>query len=298
MSETEKKAEKTLFEQLNSVDVSDKTEKKNGLTYLSWAWAWGELKKRCPNAAYKVYENPAGWNYFTDGHTCWCKVSVTVDGLEYIEYLPIMNPHNLSIPLASVTSMDVTKTIQRAVTKAIARHGLGLYIYSGEDVPEDADKYDEEQEAVAEGSVPKLSQETVDLLGSYGITPVKYSEMALRLTDGKSTTMDEEIAKKICEKMSKLLDSDLKMALPKEFASAFSAERLGDLDPEGLGRIIESDCDAEVKKAAKRVKAWKANNPEAAVKAAASARPKEGNAAAPAAEDVPTKGKDSAKGLQ
>lgn len=132
-------AEKNYFEILNSVDCKDKIEKKNGLSYLSWAWAWTELKKRFPDATYKVYENADGWNYFHDGQTCWVKTGVTVNGIEHIEYLPVMDFKNKSIPLGSVTSFEVNKAIQRSLTKAIARHGLGLYIYAGEDLPDEAD---------------------------------------------------------------------------------------------------------------------------------------------------------------
>lgn len=130
---------KNYFEELNSIDVSDKTEKKNGLTYLSWAWAWGEIKKRYPDATYTVYENADGWNYFSDGRTGWVKTGVTVNGIEHIEYLPIMDFKNKSIKLQEITSFDVNKAIQRSLTKAVARHGLGLYIYAGEDLPEDAE---------------------------------------------------------------------------------------------------------------------------------------------------------------
>lgn len=125
------------FTELNAVDVSGKTEKKNGLTYLSWAWAWGEVKKRHPDATYTIYENDAGFFYHTDGHTCWVKTGVTVNGVEHIEYLPVMDFKNKSIPVENVTSFDVNKAIQRSLTKAIARHGLGLYVYAGEDLPED-----------------------------------------------------------------------------------------------------------------------------------------------------------------
>lgn len=79
-------------------------------------------------------------NYFTDGKTCWVKTGVTVvteeTKIEHIEYLPIMDFKNKSIPADSVTSFDVNKAIQRSLTKAVARHGLGLYIYAGEDLPE------------------------------------------------------------------------------------------------------------------------------------------------------------------
>ena len=126
----------TVFETLNAVNVNEHTEKKNGLTYLSWAWAWGELLKRFPDSTYTIYENRDGWCYHTDGKTCWVKTGVTVEGKEYIEMLPVMDFKNRSIPADAVTSFDVNKAIQRSLTKAVARHGLGLYIYAGEDLPE------------------------------------------------------------------------------------------------------------------------------------------------------------------
>lgn len=124
------------FAALNAINVNGKTEKKNGLTYLSWAWAWGEVKKLHPDATYTVYENAEGLNYHHDGKTAWVKTGVTVNGIEHIEYLPVMDHRNKSIALAAITSFDVNKTIQRSLTKACARHGLGLYIYAGEDLPE------------------------------------------------------------------------------------------------------------------------------------------------------------------
>lgn len=130
---------KSVFETLSKINVSGKTEKKNGLTYLSWAYAWAEVKKLYPNATYKVYERETQWgpvNYFTDGKTAWVKVGVTIEGLEHVEMLPVMNYKNQSIPLDKVTSCDVNKTIQRAITKAIGRQGMALYIYAGEDLPE------------------------------------------------------------------------------------------------------------------------------------------------------------------
>lgn len=149
--------EKSVFQTLNAINVNDKVEKKNNLTYLAWAYAWGEVKKNYPDATYKIYENAQGWNYHTDGRTCWVKTGVTIGGQEYIEYLPVMNHANKSIPLEQVTSFDVNKAIQRSLTKACARHGLGLYIYAGEDLPEDeAAVKRAEQEAEAK---PKTKKE-------------------------------------------------------------------------------------------------------------------------------------------
>nr|DAP31249.1 MAG TPA: Protein of unknown function (DUF1071) [Caudoviricetes sp.] len=142
------------FEELNAVNVNDKTEQKNGLTYLAWAYAWGEVKKRYPEASYEIYENAQGWNYHTDGRTCWVKTGVSIEGIEHIEELPVMNNRNQSIPLENVTSCDVNKAIQRSLTKACARHGLGLYIYAGEDLPEN-EKEEEE-------NIPIPAQKTAE----------------------------------------------------------------------------------------------------------------------------------------
>lgn len=125
------------FTELNSINVNEHVEKKNGLSYLSWAWAWGALKKIHPDATYTIHENADGWNYHTDGRTAWVKTGVTVNGIEHIEELPVMDFRNKSIPLEQITSFDVNKAIQRSLTKAVARHGLGLYIYAGEDLPID-----------------------------------------------------------------------------------------------------------------------------------------------------------------
>jgi hypothetical protein len=140
----------SVFKTLNDINVNGHTEKKNGLTYLAWAWAWGEVKKAFPEAFYTIYENADGWNYFTDGRTGWVKTGVTIEGIEHIEYLPIMDFKNKSIPLENITSFDVNKAIQRSLTKACARHGLGLYIYAGEDLPEEEAKNTPEGKAKAE----------------------------------------------------------------------------------------------------------------------------------------------------
>lgn len=135
-----KMEQKSVFEILNNINCNEHVEKKNNLSYLSWAWAWQIVKSNFPNATYKIYENADGWNYFTDGRTCWVKTGVTIKDLEHIEYLPVMDFRNNSIPADKVTSFDVNKTIQRSLTKACARHGLGLYIYAGEDLPDTDDE--------------------------------------------------------------------------------------------------------------------------------------------------------------
>lgn len=156
---------KSVFEVLSAINVNEHTEQKNGLTYLSWAWAWSEVKKHYPDATYTIYENANGMNYHTDGRTCWVKTGVTIGGLEHIEYLPVMDYRNASIPVEKVTSFDVNKAIQRSLTKAVARHGLGLYIYAGEDLPEMADN--QFDAILAEISASKDTESLKDLYYKY-----------------------------------------------------------------------------------------------------------------------------------
>lgn len=139
------------FKQLYDIDVRSKTKQKNSLSYLSWASAWSEVKKLFPNATFKIYEESIDIvekigetteihkiverPWFDDGTTGWVKTGVTINEIEHIEELPIMDFKNKSIPAGNITSSDANKAIQRSLTKACARHGLGLYIYEGEDLP-------------------------------------------------------------------------------------------------------------------------------------------------------------------
>lgn len=134
------KKKESVFEVLSKINVNDKAEKKNNLTYLSWAWAWAEVKRCYPEADYRIFETENGCIYWNDGRTAWVKTGVTVNGVEYVDYLPVMDFKNQSISVDKLTSFDVNKAIQRSLTKAIARHGLGLYIYAGEDLPEGPEK--------------------------------------------------------------------------------------------------------------------------------------------------------------
>ena len=187
----EENMDKNYFQILNDINVNDKTEQKGNLTYLSWAWAWSEVKKLFPDSTYTIYENDLGWNYHTDNRTCWVKTGVTVNGIEHIEYLPVMDFKNRSIPLDGVTSFDVNKAIQRSLTKALARHGLGLYIYAGEDLPESDPKRREEEDAGREpiseghaeairmriGSLEGLTEEMV--LRKYNLTSLEEMPVSL-----------------------------------------------------------------------------------------------------------------------
>ncbi len=143
--------EKNYFKTLYDIDVNESVKKKNGQNFLPWAKAWAKVKEIHPNATYHIYERttPDGLviNYFTDGKTCWVKTSVTINGIEHEEDLACQNLKNQSILLDDITSSDVGKAIQRCLTKACARHGLGLYLYEGEDLPSSVKQAKKEKDA-------------------------------------------------------------------------------------------------------------------------------------------------------
>lgn len=142
-----------VFETLYAIDVSDKTKAKNGLTYLPWASAWAEIKKVYPDATYKIYPqiideqgNTRFWH--DDGKSGWVEVGVTINGVEQIEVLAIMDLRNKAIAADAITSVEANKAKQRCLVKALAMHGLCLHIYEGEDLPESVTKTEELKEEV------------------------------------------------------------------------------------------------------------------------------------------------------
>lgn len=153
---TDKK--KTVFETLNSINVNDKVEIKDTgrvkLTYLSWAWAWAEVKKVYPDVKVTVHESELGLPYFPSDEGIMVKVDVEIEGVSHTVYLPVMDGANNAMKqvdykvktrygdkeVKAATMMDINKTIQRATVKALGLHGLGLYIYAGEDLPEGEEK--------------------------------------------------------------------------------------------------------------------------------------------------------------
>lgn len=129
---------KSVFATLQEVAIKSKVEQKGNLDYISWANAWQMLKEKFPEAQRKVYEHDhTGLNYFTDGKTAYVKVGIIVEGLEHIDYLPIMDFRNNPVSVDKLTCTEVNKAIQRSTAKAIAMHGLGIQLWTGEDLPAD-----------------------------------------------------------------------------------------------------------------------------------------------------------------
>lgn len=148
---TEPKKELTAFEKLCEIDCGGHTEKKNGLTYLSWTWAWKEFKKAHPDATYEI-KHWEGRPYLAD-ETLGYMVETTINagGETHSMWLPVMNGANKAmkgvpyqiktsngkvINVEAATMFDINTSIMRCLTKNIAMFGLGLYIYAGEDLPE------------------------------------------------------------------------------------------------------------------------------------------------------------------
>jgi hypothetical protein len=135
----------TTFEKLNAINLNGHIEKKNNLTYLSWAWAWAEVKKACPDATYKIGETE-----YDEVLGFMCHTSVTIEGETLEMWLPVMDGANQSMKkyayeyttrygnksVAAATTFDINKTMMRCLVKNLAMFGLGLYIYAGEDLPE------------------------------------------------------------------------------------------------------------------------------------------------------------------
>lgn len=167
---TNQEVKDSIFAVLNAINVNDHTEKKSTggkeLTYLSWAWAWAEVKKRFPDATYVIHRNEAGLPFVEDAELgLMCFTSVTIQGQTYDMWLPVMDGANKAMrrsaytydvynrstkqyerkTVAAATMFDVNKTLMRCLVKNLAMHGLGLYIYAGEDLPDgEADRLMEE----------------------------------------------------------------------------------------------------------------------------------------------------------
>ena len=173
---------KSVFETLNAINVNGRTETKNGLTYLSWAWAWATAKENYPEATYTLYEDADGVFYHRDHNSAWVKTGVTIEGIEHIEYLPVMDFRNNSIELVKIKSTDVNKAIQRSLTKALARHGLGLYVYAGEDLPS------------AEKEQPKVESKKTTTVEVKGIPDDKMMDMLKYVAENKELGLKQLVA--------------------------------------------------------------------------------------------------------
>ena len=172
-----------VFEELNAINVNDKTEKKKSgsteLTYLSWTWAWAEVKKRYPDAHYEIMMHD-GLPYVYDENTGYMVfTTVTIDGISHMILLPVMDGSNRDMKsktytystkyngektVEAATMFDVNKTIMRCLVKNLAMFGLGLYIYAGEDLPETEAEEQKTAQEVAKKKLEKIDAGQIEEL--------------------------------------------------------------------------------------------------------------------------------------
>ena len=152
------KSEKSVFERLSAINVNEHVEKKDNLTYLSWAWAWSVTKKECPDASYKILPTE-----YDDDLGFMCHSEVTIEGQTLEMWLPVMDGKNKSMKkkpysyatkygdkqVDAATTFDINKTLMRCLVKNLAMFGLGIYIYAGEDLPESEPKVAEQSRPTA-----------------------------------------------------------------------------------------------------------------------------------------------------
>lgn len=127
-----------IFEKLLAIDITDKIKEKNKMKYLPWSSAWEYMKSVDPMAKYNVVKSENGCLYHTDGKTCWVETIVYAGGLEQGESLPVMDNRNQAISLENITTTSVNKAIKRCLVKNCALFGLGLNLWYGEELSENA----------------------------------------------------------------------------------------------------------------------------------------------------------------
>lgn len=185
------------FKEVLNINVNDKVENKGGLTYLSWAWAWAEFKKIYPQAKYEVkkFDNKP---YLEDANLGYMVFTqVEVDDLKYEMWLPVMDFRNKAIAVGQATMFDINKTIMRCLTKNLAMFGLGLYIYAGEDLPEEGLKKASEREE-------KLKQ----LVAFVNFAKMENSDVAAMINVNFNKKSSQELTN---EELDELIDMVKKM---------------------------------------------------------------------------------------
>ena len=172
-----------MFNALSNLDLSDKCEKRESLTYLSWANAWSEFKSAYPSATYRILKNENGLPYFSDPDLgIMVFTEVTVDDVTHQMWLPVMDSKNKAMKLQSYTYLvwdnyqkkhvektvqaasmfDINKTLMRCLVKNLAMFGLGLYIFQGDDLPEKS--ADDTNSSAPQQQMQKAVQHPIDPL--------------------------------------------------------------------------------------------------------------------------------------
>lgn len=229
--------EENYFIELNKINVNDHTESKNGLTYLSWAWAVAEVSKKYPNMVYEVCKFDNGHGvlvpYMYDENTGYmCMTKVTIDGVTKEMWLPVMDNNNnamKNVPytiqtkykttdVKPATMFDVNKTIMRCLTKNLAMFGLGLYIYAGEDLPEEDNSGVEDLKNEIKSEKAKATRELNKKVAEYNKSDdgleMRYKNMYKMITGMKQINQykEDELMKKITTLLNDLHDAKKQVA--------------------------------------------------------------------------------------
>ena len=203
------------WKQLKAVDIKDMIEKKGKFSYISWAMAWSALCDIYPDATMEKHCNEHGFPVFKDENGwCFTKVTVTVNGKSITEMLPVLN--NFNKPIKNPDSMDINSSLQRCLAKAIALHGLGVHVYSGEDIvdiPDNLGEEDAKPKAIQKSEVKKVEEEVKKVEEKASTVDTLKIEVPEK---GKSTKVDTNVdMKKVGEYGEKIIEVYEKLALPK-----------------------------------------------------------------------------------
>jgi hypothetical protein len=214
----------SVFATLSTINLNDKVEKKSNLTYLSWTYAWSEVKKHYPDANYEVVffdDLPYSHDYKT-GYMVFTKV--TIEGQTHMMWLPVMDGANKAMKdteysyatrygdktVEAATMFDINKAIMRCLVKNLAMFGLGIYIYAGEDLPEG------ETAAPVIASKPKAIAKTTDTsLLPLEVGDSNWAKVSAYVSDNKTTGI-EAILQQLGRKYS------ISAATKKELAKIIS----------------------------------------------------------------------------
>lgn len=156
--------EESVFDVLSAIDITSKIKEKNKAKYLPWATAVEEVLTHFPDSDFEVVRSDNGNNYFTDGKTCWVETSVTIKGKTRNEMLAVMDYRNTSISADKATSVDVNKAIKRCLVKNFALFGLGLSLYYGEELSDNAKEKKETEAEKKKEKIQTLQNECMDLM--------------------------------------------------------------------------------------------------------------------------------------
>lgn len=277
------------FEDLSKISVNGHTENKNGLTYLSWTWAWSEIKKICPDATYEILKFENNLPYVYDENTGYMVFTkMTIDNQTYEMWLPVMDGNNKAMlnhkytysvkeykdgkatgnyiekTVEPATMFDINKTIMRCLVKNIAMFGLGIYIYAGEDLPEGYEISKEEAEKTLmtygkhEGKTLKqiLDVDKNYLMWLVGSENTKQSlkDAVAKLIDlPTDEEMDERLAKQV--KINKLVeDTDSDFEEIHNYFKVKSMQQMTDTQLDECIKVLEKKLDKkELDKIAKKI---------------------------------------------